>query len=219
MDTRLAAGTLALAVSVGCVPPGPSPSAVLRSPNGRYVVQLYGSTGRAYLPVGEHVVRAEVVKDGSHYINRRAIHSADWFDTAFSVDYVRAEWAAENALRFHWLVTGRHAGADRVLVVNEAEADIRFLQVKAGDLFILLDLVPGAAIELQATPQRPMGDLSWISVEGELADGTALPQRGVSFVLSDRRELRHQYRIVVREEGAEVSEVGHNSPVYGEYGR
>jgi hypothetical protein len=211
----MASVLVAVLALTGCETPRAPLSHEFRSPRNTYTVRIWGHTTRAYTPLFHHVVRAEILKGSSRDVAPQEIHFSDWFDTAFGDEYVGTEWPQENVLRFKWLVAAREPGAHQITIENQTPMAVRFLRLRAGDLFLVLDLPPGATAALGATPQRPMGDLSWISADGEFADNTRIHFRGFNFILSGPRGTRHHYLVKIAQQGVTVSELAHGARIYG----
>lgn len=160
------------------------------------------------LPFLEHTLRANVRKGSVPVVSNYDVHFADWFDTAFDDEYAGAVWVAENVLRLTSAASRDRqptARDDMVVVENSSGRPVRFLSVKAGDLFLAFDVPAGATLQLPATPQAP-ADTSWIQVAGVWADGTPLPGAGFNLERPARPDAPLRYVVDVRPGGVQVRE-------------
>jgi hypothetical protein len=139
-----------------------------------------------------------VYKENQPYVPARIVYIADSMDTAFNDRYGQPTWERPDVLRFPgaW---GRHEQPSDVLTVrNQCDTAIRSLRVDtAQDLFIVLDVAPGAELSLPTTAVAPSADLNWLSVQAEWGSGFP-PSRGSgAFTLQGGRGARFEFVVTV----------------------
>jgi hypothetical protein len=91
-------------------------------------------------------------------------------DISFELAYPEHAWSDENTLRFWSNRHRREENLDTVLISNNTDKVVRFLRIKAWDMFFIFDVQPRSQRTLQFT-HRSEG--KGISVEGEFDDGRA----------------------------------------------
>jgi hypothetical protein len=89
---------------------------------------------------------------------------------------------------------------DEVMVSNDTNQPVNQLVVHASEYFLILDLPPNATVKLSAHPQS---GLSWISCEGKVSSGRAIPFDGVNFLPRDNSDshVSRHYCISIRGDG------------------
>ncbi len=160
------------------------------SPNKTYTVELTGDKGRGGLIIPS-VVGYKVFKDSQIMAKNSWVHSGDWMDISFELAYPENAWVSENVLRF-WRNPHMPAEKDKfdvLLISNDTDKTIKYLEVKARDMFLIFDLQPNSTLKLSSTHQ------SWsygIWIEGEFEDGRNF-EYGTGFTHRDKlnKPLRH----------------------------
>lgn len=191
--------------SISACSDAPYSTVHLRSPAGRYEVQLSGQFDDPATFAAQHRVYVNVQRGNQRFVERREFHYAGFLDTGFRGSFKSPQWIAESVL---WFETDRGAPTkvrDELWVTNHLPRPIQFLQVDARDTFLIFDLEPRANLRLDATAFRPtMGDSSWFSVAG-VAEGKNLGEAYASFTLVGALSTRDRYDIIVSPGGVKIS--------------
>jgi hypothetical protein len=160
------------------------------SPNKTYTVELTGNKGRGGLIIPS-VVGYKVFKDSQIMAKNSWVHSGDWMDISFELAYPEHAWVSENVIRF-WRnphIPEEKDKFDVLLISNDTDKTIKYLEVKARDMFFVFDLQPNSTLRLSSTHQ------SWsygIWIGGEFEDGENI-EYGTGFTHRDKlnKPLRH----------------------------
>ena len=153
------------------------------SPNQKYTVELTGDKGRGGLLINS-VVKYNILVDGKLLTRDRLAHYGDAMDISFELAYPEHAWIDENTLRFWSTRHRREDSLDTLLISNSTDKAIRFLRIKAWDMFFVFDVQPRSQLKLWFT-HRSEG--KGISVEGEFENGSLIDY-GVWFLESGSRE-------------------------------
>ena len=105
-------------------------------------------------------------------------------DISFELAYPEHAWIDANILRFWSNRHRREDNLDTLLISNKTDKVVKFLRIKAEDLFFVFELQPRSELKLGFT-HRSEG--AGISVEGQFEDG-ALIDYGVGFPEHGSRE-------------------------------
>lgn len=153
------------------------------SPNGKYTVELTGDKGRGGFVIPS-VVKYNILVDGKLLTRDRLVHYGDAMDISFELAYPDHAWTDERTLRF-WSIQPRLGDRlDTLLISNNTHKTIKFLRIKARDMFFVFDVQPNSRLKLAFT-HRPEG--KQISAEGEFEDGSLIDY-GVQFLENGSRE-------------------------------
>ncbi len=153
------------------------------SPNKTYTVELTGDKSRGGFIIPS-VVGYRVFKDNEIVAKNSSVHSGDWMDISFELAYPEHAWVSENVLRF-WRNPHLPREIDKfdiLLISNDTDKTIKYLEVKARDMFLVFDLQPNSTLRLSSTHQ------SWnysIGIEGEFEDGRNI-EYGTGFTHDDK---------------------------------
>ena len=153
---------------------------VLASPSGRYSVRLVGRFGRPVFLL-DHKVYASVFDAKKEVVAGRQIHTGDWMDPWFDIEYPRRIWVNDTTLRFTRPTDEALAEHDQVTIRNSASAKVGLLQIQSRDMFLVLDLAPGDTAILQAPKQSRYSGRSWVDVDGQFSDGRQVQYAGKNF--------------------------------------
>ena len=153
------------------------------SPNQKYTVELTGDKGRGGFLIFS-VVKYNILVNGELLTMDRLVHFGDAMDISFELAYPEHAWIDENTLRFWSNRHRREDNLDRLLISNNTDKVIRFLRIKAWDMFFVFDVQPHSQLKLLFTHRS---DGKGISVEGEFDDGSLIDY-GVSFLENGSRE-------------------------------
>jgi hypothetical protein len=160
------------------------------SPNKTYTVELTGDKSRGGFIIPS-VVGYRVFKEGQIIAKNSWVHSGDWMDISFELAYPEHAWVSENVLRF-WRNPHKPEEKDKfdiLLISNNTDKTIKYLEVKARDMFLVFDLQPNSTLRISSTHQSWSGGV-WIG--GEFEDGRNIEYR-TDFTHRDKlnKPLRH----------------------------
>lgn len=151
------------------------------------------ATGRGFRA---NLVRFEAARLGVLYAEGD-LYEAGPHDHSFAFRYDSREWVARNALRLAH-VPPPHLATVELLVRNESSRTIKYMVVNSDELFLVLELPPGAFVTL---PTRRWGDSIAITLRG--AFDTGAPFHATSEVL---RGAGQRVEIIVRSERVDMNE-------------
>src|SRR4030095_8174341 len=140
------------------------------SPNQKYTVELTGDKGRGGFLIYS-VVKYDVLVNGEPLIRDRLLHYGDSMDISFELAYPEHAWIDGSTLRFWSNRHRREDNLDKLLISNNTDKVIRFLRIKAWDMFFVFDVHPRSQLKLSFT-HRSEG--KGISVEGLFDDGALI---------------------------------------------
>jgi hypothetical protein len=212
----IVATSIVVTLVLGCEVPGGTGAGQYRSPGGVYTVQFVGRRGTPKLPFLEHRLHARVFKNSEVLVDESEIHYADWMDTAFEYQYGSVSWLTDQILRVQSSIgppQRPNVPGDVITIENNSGRRLRLLTIKAGDLFLIVDVPIGWKTQLRATSQSPMG-LSWIAVGGVWADSTSLAESGVNFILPKGVEDAFRYTVDLQPAAVEIRETQHGAKAY-----
>ena len=147
------------------------------SPNQKYTVELTGDKGRGGFLIYS-VVKHNILIDGKVITNDRITHYGDSMDISFELAYPKHGWIDGNTLRFWSDRHRRENNLDTLLISNNTDKVVTYLQIKAWDMFFVFDIQPHSSLRLGFT-HRSEGKGIW--TEGMFADGSLI-NYGVGFV-------------------------------------
>ncbi len=153
------------------------------SPNQKYTVELTGDKGRGGFIVFA-VVKYNILVDGKLLSRDRLAHQGDFMDISFEIAYPEHAWIDEHTLRFWSKRHRREDNLDTLLISNNTDKAIKYLHVKAWDMFFVFDIQPHSTKRLAFTHRS---DGKQILAEGEFEDGS-LFKYGVEFLQSGSSE-------------------------------
>lgn len=171
------------------------------SPRGTYTIELSGRKERAVLPISQ-TVHFSTLKNGKPLLSNKYLHSGDWLDPSFEILYPDHRWVGENILKFYREENSSKGSQDSIVISNQTGKVINYLRVTSNDLFLLFDVQPGSETKLSVSPS--MGDLRWISVEGELSEKQSIAKNGVDFIIPKGLNGPFLYNIYITEEGTAI---------------
>ena len=175
----------------------------IASPDGTTSVRLKGYPNRPINPITSNYVYFDFFRNGNPVATAKYLHSGDSLDPSFNDSYSQHNWVSNSVLRF----SRENVSADkcdRVVVRIDSEKPITYLYIESRDLFLVFNPEPGSQFTLYAFPQALKGDLSWVEVEGEFADGQPIPWKGANFVIGSAPGP-FEYQIRVTPEGPQIS--------------
>jgi hypothetical protein len=176
------------------------------SPNKTYTVEFTGDKGRGGIIIPS-VVGYKVIKEGSIIARNYSVHSGDWMDISFEIAYPQHVWIDENVLRL-WGDSNspeKRNKFDALLVSNDTDRTIGYLELKAKDLFLIFDVPPRSTMELSFSHQTE-GTGFW--VQGGFDDGKDF-SNGASFRATESNEPS-QYCMSVNETEIRISKLQEN---------
>ena len=137
------------------------------SPNQKYTVELTGDKGRGGFLIPSFV-KSNMLIGGERVAADQYVHSGDAMDISFELAYPNHAWTNENTLQFWSDYHRREDNLDVLLVSNNTNKVIRYLQIKTWDLFFVFEVQPRSQVKLFFT-HRTEGKT--ISVAGKFDDG------------------------------------------------
>jgi hypothetical protein len=173
----------------------------LSSPNNTYRVEFRGDKTRPRFFFTEHSINFDVFQGGRRIIKNAYAHFGDGFDPSFEDEYPQQAWVNEQVLRLGNDLSAARS-ADNILVHNKSSYAIRYLRIKANDMFLIMDLQPGARLELTADHQSGQ---SWILCEGQFLQGPAIQPYGVDFALKNSPGGPLHYCISIENSGVKIA--------------
>ncbi len=141
------------------------------SPNSTYTVELTGDKGRGGFFI-DSVVRYNLMKNEQLLVKDQVAHRGDALDISFELAYPEHTWVKENVLRF-WRNPDRpqDAGTDQLLITNDTNKVINYLQIKSADMFFVFDVQPDSNLRLLFSHQS---GANWIWCKVEFQDGSRI---------------------------------------------
>ena len=153
------------------------------SPNGKYTVELTGDKGRGGMLIYS-VVKYNLLVDGKRVTRDRLAHYGDWMDISFELAYPEHAWVDDKTLRFWSSEHRREDNLDTLLISNDTAKTIKFLRIKAWDMFFVFDIAPNTKHQLAF---KHLTGSQIVTAEGEFEDGSRIDYRA-SFSQNKRRE-------------------------------
>src|SRR5262245_9944405 len=175
----------------------------IRSPDGKLLIRLKGDPTRPLTPIIDHSVYFDLLDNDQPVVVDKYLHWGDWFDPSFNDSYRQHDWVTSSVLRFSW-ESVETTKFDRLLVQIDTKKPITYLYIESKDLFLVFNPEPGSQFTLCAFPQSWKSSLSWIEVEGEFADGQAIPWKGTNFII-DSGAGPFEYQISITPDGPRIS--------------
>jgi len=171
------------------------------SPNQTYKVDLAGDLTRPISPLITHTVTFNLFKKGKLSASSH-LHSGDGFDDSFEDSYSQHVWVSESIIRFGLDASVSRENADSLVVSNNTDKTIKFLRIDARDMFLLFDMQPHSTVKLSASHQ---GWISWVTCEGEFADGERIAWDGINFFHKDELGKSLQYCVSIRGSAPQIA--------------
>jgi hypothetical protein len=194
-------GALFTSLAVYDAATGSRPFLTTSSPGGAYAVNLTGRKERPFL--FPNTVSYHVLKGGQPFLPSRPLHSAsDFMDLSFEAGYPDFRWVNESTIQLYLEQHLKDDEPDALVVVNETEQAIKYLEVHSVDKFLLFDLQPGAATELSNS--RPRSDYKSVSVSGEFLDGRSIGKGWAALKPARGSARPFTYRVYVRGDGVVI---------------
>lgn len=174
----------------------------IRSPDDKLMLRLKGDPTRPLTPITDHSVDFDLFRNGQPVVVDKYLHSGDWFDPSFNDSYRQHEWVTNSVIRFSWESLPA-TKCDQLVVRVETKKPINYLYIESKDLFLVFNPEPDSQFTLCAFPQSLKTDLSWVEVEGEFADGQAIPWKGTNFII-DHTPGPFEYQISITSNGPKI---------------
>jgi hypothetical protein len=172
------------------------------SPDGQLLLRLKGDPTHPNQPLIDSTVYFDLYRDEQPVLLNKYLHSGDDFDPSFNDLYPQRRWISNSVIRFTREDLSQQK-FDTLVVRNETDQTIQYLEIKSRDKFLIFDLKPRSQERLSASPQsRSRSDLSWLDVEGEFADGRVIPWKGTNFIID--HEGPFEYGITITPEGVQI---------------
>jgi hypothetical protein len=182
------------------------------SPDHTYTIQLKEHADRYLLPIHlgpreSNEVRFSLLKEGRALVKNAGLWSGDRYGGRFLDALPEHKWLSDSILRFGDKDTIPQELHDEILISNSSSKTISYLRVGAwpAEIFLLINLEPGAVRRLAAYPQSDQGsDASWVSCYGRWEDGKDIPIEGMNFDIRGRYKGPAHYCIVIKGEGVQI---------------
>jgi hypothetical protein len=146
-----------------------------------YVVQVSGILSRPSVFV-THVVTF-VARRGDLPVASGILFEGDSMDGGFRDSYQQHDWPAENVLRFVATGPDRTSIVDRISITSKnTSRRIPFIRIRSRDLFVVLDVPPGASVAFAARRE----ETSFIWAEAHL-EGVTGSLYAKDYLSSDQR--------------------------------
>lgn len=192
------------AVLSGCEAPGNPRLAAFISPGGTYEVRLSGRVTTAW--IFQHMVRAEVYKNGALHLPARLIYTAGAFDTAFEDRFGEPEWLTPNALRFPPEGGAGGQQPEILKVRNFSSQPFRSIRIETGnEMFLIFDLPALADVTFPMAPAPEPDDPNWFDVLVDSGAGAPLIRGHGTFNPRPGRRPPLTFEVNVSAHGVEVS--------------
>jgi hypothetical protein len=175
----------------------------IRSPDDKLMLRLKGDPTRPMTPIIDHSVYFDLFRNGQPVVANKYLHWGDWFDPSFNDSYRQHDWVTNSVIRFSWeSLAGTKC--DQLVVRVDTTERINYLYIESKDLFLVFNPGPGSQFTLCAFPQSWKSSMSWVEVEGEFADGKAIPWKGTNFII-DHTPGPFEYQISITSDAVDIS--------------
>ena len=172
------------------------------SPDKTYTVELAGSKSSPRLPLYDHFTNFNLFKNNRPLVKNARVMTYDWFDSGFGELYSEYVWASDSVLRFGSDVSASEKSPDFLTVLNRTNKNIKYLRITAGDMLFIFEPPPDSTNKY---PVPYLGDLPWVSAEGEFADGQPINLNGVNFLNEDKLgKPSLRYCVSVTDDGVKI---------------
>jgi hypothetical protein len=172
--------------TIACV--NPFQSAVFlstSSPNKTYIVELTGNKSSPSVPFVDHETRFNLFKGDQPLVKNAYLSRYDWFDSGVDEMYPEHKWISDSVLRLSSDISKSEKVSDYLVVSNKTNKTIKYLRIVAGDMLFIFEMPPNSKSKF-SVPY--LGDLPWVTGEGEFADGQHIKGKGVNF-LNNKKKL------------------------------
>ena len=149
------------------------------SPNKTYKVELIGNKSSPSLPFVDHEAHFNLFKGDQPLVKNAYLSRYDWFDSGVDEMYPEHKWASDSVLRFSSDISKSEKSYDSLVVTNKTNKTIKYLRIVAGDLLFIFEMPPNSKSKF-SVPH--LGDLPWVTGEGEFADSQQIKANGVNFL-------------------------------------
>ncbi len=213
MMKRIISGMIASILTTGtfaCVNPVQSGTFLTTSsPNETYTVEFQGNKYAPTIPFVDHETRFNLFKEGQYIVKGGYVDQYDWFDSDFAGMYPEYRWVTESALRIGKDISYSEKSTDSLIVVNKTSRSIRYLRIVAGDMLFIFEMPPNSKSWF---PVPFLGELPWVTGEGDFSDNQKIKWDGVNFQNKDKLKHSLRYCISVENESVRIE-----SPIMGGY--
>jgi hypothetical protein len=179
------------------------PFLVTSSPKGTYAVAFTGDRERPKYPFITHHVMYSVTKNQKDYLDPTSIHSGDWMDASFELQYPDYQWVSEDILQLFRGEFFSKEPRESIRVINKATEKVQYLRIDSIDAFLLFDIQPTSEITLTVSARR--GDSRWIEVECGLSEGRNIKQDDVTFIVDSNKKGPFTYDITIDDSGITIN--------------
>lgn len=167
------------------------------SPNKTYTVEFTGNKYAPSVPAVEHEARFNLFKNGQPLVINEYVDSYDSWDSDFARMYPEHKWISDSVLRIGSRISKSEESSDSLAVSNKTNKTVKFLRIVAGDMLFTFEIPPNSRSEF-SVPY--LGNLPWVTGEGEFADGQKIKWNGVNFQNKERLKDSLHYCISVSDD-------------------
>lgn len=178
MRTSLLLG-LAIGLLSACSREGPT-QFIRQSPSGRYTAIISGFQETPKAMFIEHPVQAELQTASGDILGRLELYRGDSLDAAFSQRFEPPDWVSETVLRFRSSRVSVGSGVGELVVENKTDERLKLLRVRAEDMFVIVDLLPGARVVVPASPPV-LSEVVSVDAEGRDSLGREIEYQAANF--------------------------------------
>lgn len=171
------------------------------SPNKTYTVELTGNKSAPSVPGVDHEARFNLFKNGQPIVKNGYVDEYDWFDSDFAGMYPEHKWLNESVLRFGSNVSNSEKSSDSLVVSNKTNKTIKYLRIVAGGMLFIFEMPPDSKSKF-SVPY--LGDLPWVTGEGEFTDGQKVKANGVNFQNKEKLKDSLRYCISVLDDSLKI---------------
>ena len=171
------------------------------SPNKTYTVEFTGNKYAPSVPAVDHEARFNLFKNGQLLVTNAYVDSYDSWDSDFAGMYPEHKWISDSVLRIGSKISKSEKSSDSLVVSNKTNKTVKFLRIVAGDMLFVFEMPPNSKSKF-SVPY--LGELPWVTSEGEFADGQKIKWNGVNFQNKERLKDSLRYCISVGEDSLKI---------------
>src|SRR5262249_47551267 len=148
------------------------------SPKGTYRAVINTNSRDPEPKYAASLVKLTTYKNDQEYLKDIVLEENEAYDVEWYNGYPDNVWVSESILRLGWQRDFLDTDPDFVYVKNETDKSIKYLELKARDIFLLFDIPAKSCVKLKSGHQSWQ---SWVAVDGQFEGGKEVPSNGVNF--------------------------------------
>jgi hypothetical protein len=164
------------------------------SPKGLYRAVINTNSRDPEPKSAASLVKLTMFKNDQEYLKDVVLEENEVYDVEWYNAYPDNTWVSESILRLGWQKDFFDTNPDIVYVENRTDKSIKYLELKARDIFLLFDVPAQSCIKLKSGHQSWQ---SWLAADGQFADGEETPVHGVNFYHKDKVKKPISYCITI----------------------